>query len=82
MIFPNNLQVDIRFLPEESYGAALLYFTGSKDFNVKMRKTAIKKGYLLNEYALFEKGEYIAGASEEEIFDKLEMKYVEPEKRK
>ena len=74
--------MDIRFLPEESYGAALLYFTGSKDFNVMMRKKAIDKGYLLNEYALFENGEYIAVATEKEVFDKLEMKPVEPKNRK
>lgn len=82
VIFPQNLQVDIRFVPEESYGAALLYFTGNKDFNVKMRRIAIQKGYLLNEYALYEKGEYLVGRTEEEIFEKLDMKYVKPENRK
>ena len=82
VIFPNNLQVDIRFLPKESYGAALLYFTGSKDFNVMMRKKAIELGYLLNEYALFKDGEYYKGASEEEVFEALNMKYVSPTKRK
>lgn len=82
VIFPNNLQVDIRFLPAESYGAALLYFTGSKDFNVMMRKKAIEKGYLLNEYALFENGEYIAGKTEQDVFDKLDMEFVAPKNRK
>lgn len=82
VIFPNNLQIDIRFLPKESYGAALLYFTGSKDFNVMMRKKAIELGYLLNEYALFKDGEYYKGATEEEVFEALGMKYVEPTKRK
>lgn len=82
VIFPNNLQIDIRFLPKESYGAALLYFTGSKDFNVMMRKKAIEQGYLLNEYALFKDGEYYKGATEEEVFEALGMKYVEPVKRK
>lgn len=82
VIFPNNLQVDIRFLPKESYGAALLYFTGSVSFNVMMRKKAIDKGYLLNEYALFKDGEYVVGKTEEEVFDKLGMEYVEPKKRK
>ncbi len=82
VIFPENLQVDLRFVPEESYGAALLYFTGSKEFNVKMRKTAISKNYLLNEYGLFEKGEYIAGKTEKEVFEKLEMNFVAPEDRK
>lgn len=82
VIFPNNLQVDIRFLPPESYGAALLYFTGSKDFNVMMRKKAIELGYLLNEYALFKDGEYYKGATEQEIFEALGLKYLEPVKRK
>ncbi|MBN2306468.1 hypothetical protein JXD20_00625 [Candidatus Peregrinibacteria bacterium] len=82
VIFPNNLQVDIRFLPKESYGAALLYFTGSKDYNVMMRKKAIELGYLLNEYALFKDGEYYKGATEQEVFEALGMKYVEPAKRK
>lgn len=82
MIFPENLQVDIRFVPQESYGAALLYFTGSKDFNVMMRKVAIDKGCLLNEYGLFDAGEYIAGKTEEEVFKKLGLPVTKPEKRR
>jgi len=82
VIFPQNLQVDIRFVPEESYGAALLYFTGSKEHNVMMRSRAIELGYLLNEYGLFKQGEYVAGATEKEVFEKLGMKFVPPEKRK
>lgn len=82
VIFPNNLQVDIRFLPFESLGAALLYFTGNKDFNIKMRRIAIQKGWLLNEYGLHEKGEIIASRTEQEVFDKLEMEFVPPEERK
>ncbi len=81
MIFPDNLQVDIRFVPEDSYGAAILYFTGSKDFNVMMRKVAIGKGYLLNEYGLFENGEYIAGKTEKEVFEKLGLPFTPPQKR-
>lgn len=82
VIFPQNLQVDIRFVPEESYGAALLYFTGSKDYNVMMRKVAIDKGCLLNEYGVFENGEYIAGRTEEEVCKKLGLPLLPPEKRK
>lgn len=82
VFFPDNLQVDIRFVPEESYGAALLYFTGSKEFNVMMRKVAIDKGYLLNEYGLFDSGEYIVGKTEEEVFKKLDLPITPPEKRK
>lgn len=81
VIFPENLQVDIRFVPEESYGSALLYFTGSKDFNVKMRKVAIEQGCLLNEYGLFKSGEYIAGKTEEEVFKRLNMHYTDPRER-
>ncbi len=82
VIFPENLQVDIRFVPRESYGAALLYFTGSKEFNVMMRRTAIEHGMLLNEYGLFKDGEYVAGKTEEEVFKKLGIKPVPPETRK
>ena len=82
VIFPDNLQIDIRFVPEESYGAALLYFTGSKDYNVMMRKVAIEQGCLLNEYGLFENGEYIAGRTEKEVCDKLALPLLKPKKRK
>lgn len=82
VIFPQNLQVDIRLVAPDSYGAALLYFTGSKDYNVMMRKTAIEKGYLLNEYGLFKNGEYVAGATEKEIVRALDLPELPPEKRK
>lgn len=82
VIFHDNLQVDIRFVPADSWGAALLYFTGNKDYNVMMRKVAIDKGYLLNEYGLFDNGEYIAGKTEEEVYKKLDLKPVEPKNRK
>ena len=82
IIFPDNLQIDIRFVQQESYGAALLYFTGSKESNIMMRKVAIKKGYLLNEYGLFEDGEYIVGKMEKEVFEKLGLPVVKPEKRR
>lgn len=82
VIFPKNLQVDIRFVPEDSWGAALLYFTGSKEYNVMMRKVAIEKGCLLNEYGLFKDGEYIAGKTEKEVFEKLGLKYKDPSNRK
>lgn len=81
VVFPENLQVDIRFVADESYGSALLYFTGSKDFNVKMRKIAIEKGCLLNEYGLHKDGEKIAGKTEEEVFKALDMEFTEPNYR-
>ena len=83
----NGMDVDVRVLPEESYGAALNYFTGSKDHNVALRQLAIKKGYKLNEYGLFKeargkrKEERIAGRTEEEIYRALGMDYIEPEMR-
>lgn len=79
----DNLQVDLRVVKEKSFGAALQYFTGSKEHNVAMRSLAIKKGYKLNEYGLFEKEteKYVAGKTEEEIYNKLGLEYIEPELR-
>lgn len=82
----NGLNVDVRVVPEESYGSALNYFTGSKDHNVFLRQIAIKKGYTLNEYGLFKgtraaKGKLVAGRTEEEIYKALGMDYIEPEMR-
>lgn len=80
-----GVNVDLRVVPKESFGAALNYFTGSKDHNVAMRQMAIKKGWKLNEYGLYDvrggKEKYIAGASEEDIYKKFGMDYVEPELR-
>ncbi len=79
----NGLQVDVRLLEKESEGAALLYFTGSKEHNVTLRGRANKLGYTLNEYALSTlKGERrVAGKSEQEIYAKLKLDYIAPELR-
>ncbi len=79
----NGMQVDVRLLEKESFGAALLYFTGSKEHNVALRGLANKMGYTLNEYALSTlKGERrVAGRTEEEIYAKLRMDYIPPELR-
>jgi DNA polymerase (family 10) len=79
----NNLQVDVRLLPRASYGAALQYFTGSKMHNVALRQRAIKRGLTLNEYALLrvEDNVIIAGASEAEIYNALDLDYIPPELR-
>ncbi len=81
----SGLNVDVRVVPSESYGAALNYFTGSKDHNVALRRLAMEKGWKLNEYGLFSvKGKTekrIAGKSEEEIYKALGMDYIEPEMR-
>lgn len=76
-------RIDIRFMPCESYYAALLYFTGSGSFNKKMRNVAISSGYLLNEYGLFDRKskKQIKVKSEKEIFDILGMEYLEPHLR-
>jgi len=83
VLLNDGLQVDIRVVKNESYGAALQYFTGSKEHNVKMRSLAIKKGYKLNEYGLFDKRteKYIVGETEEKIYNKLSLPYIEPELR-
>ncbi|MBI4085238.1 MAG: DNA polymerase/3'-5' exonuclease PolX [Candidatus Liptonbacteria bacterium] len=82
----SGLNVDLRVVPPESYGAALNYFTGSKDHNVALRKIAIEKKLKLNEYGLFKVGKggketMIAGKTEEEIYRALGMDYIEPEMR-
>ena len=66
-----GLQVDLRVVPKESFGAALMYFTGSKAHNIKLREMAIKKGWKLSEYGLFEGDKMIAGATEEQVYRKL-----------
>lgn len=77
----NGMDVDLRVVPQESYGAAFNYFTGSKDHNIAMREIAIKKGYKLNEYGLFKGKKKIAGEDEKEIYRLLGLDYVEPEMR-
>ena len=77
----SGLNMDLRIVPKESYGAALNYFTGSKDHNVALRQASMKKGYKLNEYGLFKGKKHIAGKNEEEIYKALSMDYVEPELR-
>jgi DNA polymerase (family X) len=79
----SGLQVDVRLLPQGSYGAALQYFTGSKMHNVSTRQRALKRGYTLSEYALarVEDGTFVAGATEEEIYAALGMDWIPPELR-
>jgi DNA polymerase (family 10) len=77
-----GLDADLRVVSEESFGAALAYFTGSKDHNIMMRELAIKKGWKLNEYGLFDKnGKMIAGRTEEEIYKALDLEWIPPEMR-
>lgn len=77
-----GIDVDLRVVPQKSYGAALAYFTGSKDHNIALRQIAIKKGYKLNEYGLFNsRGRQIAGQTEEEIYEALGLDFIPPEMR-
>lgn len=77
----SGMQVDLRVVPAQSYGAALNYFTGSKEHNVALREIAIKKGLKLNEYGLWNGGKRVAGGTEEEIYKTLGLEYIEPEMR-
>ncbi len=77
----SGINVDLRVVEEKSYGAALNYFTGSKDHNVALRRIAMAKGLKLNEYGLFRGEKMIAGKTEEEIYKKFGMDYIEPELR-
>ncbi|MCP4256690.1 MAG: DNA polymerase/3'-5' exonuclease PolX [Planctomycetes bacterium] len=72
------VQVDVRAVPKESFGAAAQYFTGSKEHNVRLREIAIKAGFKLNEYGLFKGEKTVAGQDEEEIYQKLKLAYIEP----
>lgn len=77
----NGLDADLRVVSGESFGAAVNYFTGSKDHNIALREIAIKKGWKLNEYGLFRGKKVIAGRTEEELYQKLGLRYIEPEMR-
>jgi len=78
-----GMQVDVRFLAPESFGAAMQYFTGSKAHNVALRQRALKMGYTLSEYSLarLDNEKPVAGKTEEEIYTKLKLDYIPPELR-
>ncbi len=78
-----GMQVDVRFLPPDSFGAAMQYFTGSKGHNVALRQRALKMGYTLSEYSLsrLDNQEIVASKTEEEIYVALKLDYVPPEMR-
>jgi DNA polymerase (family X) len=78
----DGVQVDVRLFSKDEYGAALVYFTGSKDHNIALRSLAIDKGWKLNEYGLFDRGgERLAGSTEESVYNRLGMEYIPPELR-
>ncbi len=76
-----GMQVDLRVVGEDSYGAALHYFTGSQAHNIAVRKMGGNKGLKINEYGVFKGDERIAGRTEEEVYARVELPYIEPELR-
>ncbi len=78
-----GIQVDLRVLEPESFGAALVYFTGSKQHNIRIREIAIKKGLKLSEYGVFKEstGRRVAGATEEEVYAAIGLPWIPPEIR-
>lgn len=81
IILRSGLQVDLRVIPEQSYGAALNYFTGSKQHNIVIRKMGIDRGLKINEYGVFRDDERIAGRTEQEVYDCVDLPYIIPELR-
>ncbi len=91
VVLASGLQVDLRILPPESYGAALQYFTGSKEHNVRFRKRAVARGIRVSEYGVFladgedsgdpTAGEYVAGWEEEDVYEALALPWIPPELR-
>lgn len=85
IITSGNVQVDLRVLEEKSYGSALVYFTGSKEFNIELRQLAIKKNLKVNEYGVFSVKDkiesWVSGKTEIDVFKMLGLKYIEPELR-
>ena len=78
-----GLQVDLRIVDQENYGAALVYFTGSKDHNIRLRHLAREQGKKINEYGVYieETGESMGGATEEEVYNAIDLPYIIPELR-
>ena len=85
VVLESGLQIDLRVVPDASFGAALLYFSGSKEHNVRLRGHALRRKLTLNEYGLYrlddEKGKPVASRTEEEIYAALEMDWIPPELR-
>jgi DNA polymerase (family 10) len=77
----SGIDADLLVVPEESWGAALQYFTGSKEHSVQLRKIAISKGLRLNEWGVFKRDRRIAGATEEEVYNTLGIQWIPPEMR-
>lgn len=77
----SGLELDLRVVPEESYGAALLYFTGSKEHNIVLRRRSQDRGLKLNEYGLFRDDKFVSGKTEEDVYQSLDLPWIPPEIR-
>jgi DNA polymerase (family 10) len=81
VILRSGLQVDLRIVPQVSFGAALQHFTGSKAHNIAVRKIAVEKGLQINEYGVYKEDKRIAGKTEKEVYAAVDLPYIEPELR-
>lgn len=81
VVLRNGLQVDLRVVPQESYGAALHYFTGSKAHNIAVRHLGVQRGLKINEYGVFRGEARIAGQTEAEVYASVDLPFIEPELR-
>lgn len=77
----SGIEMDLRVVPEESYGAAMQYFTGSKEHGIVIRRRAQDRGLKLNEYGLFEEDKIVAGRTEEEVYEAVGLPWIPPELR-
>lgn len=77
----SRIELDLRVVPAESYGAAMQYFTGSKEHNIVIRRRAIERGLKVNEYGVFRGDEYVAGATEEDVYAAVGLPWIPPELR-
>ena len=77
----SGIELDLRVVPPESYGAAMQYFTGSKEHNIVIRRRAIERGLKINEYGVFRGDDYVAGATEEDVYAAVGLPYIPPELR-
>jgi len=81
VVLRSGLHVDLRVLPQVSYGAALHYFTGSKSHNIAVRNLGVQKGFKISEYGVFKGNKRIAGKTERQVYEAVDLPYIEPELR-
>jgi DNA polymerase (family 10) len=81
VLLRSDFQVDVRVVPQVSYGVAMVYFTGSKEHNIAIRKIGVKKKLKINEYGVFKGHKRLAGKTETEVYKKINLPYIDPEIR-